>query len=125
MLERLNRKAIPLAVCTNKPQGLTEAVLACLGIARHFALVVGANEARVLKPAPDMLTEALRALGAAAPGSVMVGDSGADAAAAHAAGTHLILMEHGYCGQPLHELGAAHVLASFAELPQALARVTG
>lgn len=125
VLDALTASGIKLAICTNKPEGITAAVLDQLGIAALFASVVGGSARLPLKPAPDMLQAALRKLGASATTSVMVGDSAADAGTAKSAGTRLVLLQHGYSrGADLARLGADAVLPDFSGFMGALARVT-
>lgn len=123
-LDWLVGQDVPLGICTNKPQQITEGVLDRLGIAALFGSVVGGTAAEPLKPAPDMLRRVLKELAAEPTASVMVGDSGADARAARAAGMTVILLEHGYCQELLADLGADAVLPGFDGLPDALVRVT-
>jgi phosphoglycolate phosphatase len=124
VLDGLARHGIRLGVCTNKPQAITDRVLAGLGLSGRFAAVVGGRDGIPLKPAPDMLRTALGVLAARSCASVMVGDSEADAGTARAVGTRLVLMRHGYSQQPLAGLGADAVVAGFPDLPQALMRMT-
>lgn len=124
ILSELGAAGLRLGVCTNKPQDITARVLETLGIAALFGSVVGGNAVDQLKPAPDMLARVMRDLGAAPGATVMVGDSGADAGAARAAGTRLVLLEHGYASDGVQNLGADAVLAGFAGLPAALSRMT-
>lgn len=124
-LETLSAQGVKLAICTNKPEGITASVLEQLGIAHLFASVVGGSARMPLKPAPDMLEAALQDLKSPAQSSVMVGDSAADAGTAKAAGTRLVLLEHGYSrGADLTRLGADAILPDFAGLLTTLARVT-
>lgn len=124
VLNELAGRKVKLALCTNKPEAITRSVLQKLGIARRFASVVGGRADMPLKPSPDMLLLALSKLDVNPARAVMVGDSGADAAAAHAAGTHLVLLRHGYGRDNLNSLGADAVLDGFTDLPQALAGMT-
>lgn len=125
LLDDLRAHGVPLGVCTNKPEQITGAVLDRLGISMLFGRVVGGSARHPLKPAPDMLQDVLHGLTAKAGTSVMVGDSAADAGTAKAAGTRLILLEHGYSrGADLNSFGADAVIPGFAELREALVGVT-
>lgn len=55
----------------------------------------------------------------------MVGDSDADSGAARAAGVPVILVSFGYTRTPVAEIDADAVIDTFAELPNAIASVTG
>ncbi|MCL4767718.1 MAG: phosphoglycolate phosphatase [Hyphomicrobiaceae bacterium] len=115
LLEQLRGQDVRLAVCTNKPQAITEDVLAKLGLGTSFQAVVGGLETRPLKPHPAMLEVALDLLGVTANQAVMVGDSGADVAAARAAGLPVVLVSFGYSRVPARELGADLVIETLAE----------
>ncbi len=114
-----------LAVCTNKPEAPSRAIVAGLGFEGLFEAVSGGDSLAVKKPDPGHLLGLLEVLGVApgvAPGAaVMLGDSANDILAARAAGLPSIAIAHGYGGIPARELGADRVIESFAELPAALA----
>ncbi len=114
-----------LAVCTNKPQRLTMAVLRGLDLDSFFAAVVGGDALAVKKPDPAHLLAASRALGATADDSVMIGDNEHDVAAAKAAGIPVILVRYGYHRVPLDGLPADIRIDAFSELPDAIARLEG
>lgn len=114
-----------LAVCTNKPEAPSRAIIAGLGFEGLFEAVSGGDSLAVKKPHPGHLLGLLEELGVA-PGAapevaVMLGDSANDIIAAKAAGLPAIAIAHGYGGTPARELGADRVIESFAELPAALA----
>jgi phosphoglycolate phosphatase len=54
----------------------------------------------------------------------MVGDSGADAGAARAAGTGLVLVDFGYSKVRVATLGADVVISKLTDLPAALQRIS-
>ncbi len=114
-----------LAVCTNKPEALSQAIIAGLGFEGLFEAVSGGDSLAVRKPDPGHLLGLLAGLGVApgaAPGTaVMLGDSRNDILAARGAGLPAIAIAHGYGGTPARELGADRVIETFAELPAALA----
>jgi len=114
-----------LAVCTNKPQRLTMAVLRGVDLDGFFAAVVGGDALAVKKPDPAHLLAASRALGASADDSVMIGDNEHDVAAAKAAGIPVILVRYGYHRVPLDGLAADIRIDAFSELPDAIARLEG
>ncbi len=110
-----------LAVCTNKPEAPSRAIVAGLGFEGLFEAVSGGDSLPVKKPDPGHLLGLLEVLGAAPGAAVMLGDSTNDVQAARAAGLPAIAIAHGYGGTPARELGADRVIESFAELPAALA----
>lgn len=124
-LDLLIAQGIRLAICTNKPQPITQSVLAALGIADRFASVIGGRDGLPLKPAADMLLQALAELDVTPERAAMVGDSPADAGAARAAGTRLVLLSHGYtAAEVLEALRADALLPGFTGLPAALEQMT-
>jgi phosphoglycolate phosphatase len=116
LLSELRRDGAKLAICTNKPQGITEDVLAKLELRQFFQAVVGATDALPRKPNPDMLLAALAALGAEPSEAVMIGDSSNDVGTARAAGVPVVAVSFGYTRTPAHELGADIVVDSLSEV---------
>ena len=123
LLERLHASGLPLGLCTNKAQPITDIALKALGIRPYFSAVVGARDELPKKPDPTMLLTVLDGLGVSPAHALMVGDSGADIGSAKAAGCHSVAIRHGYSRQPVEELGASAVIATLAELPAAIARL--
>jgi phosphoglycolate phosphatase len=122
-LAALRRRGYASAVCTNKLQGATLAVLHGLGLADLFDGVAGGDRFAVRKPDPGHLTGLIGELGGEVARAALVGDSEIDAAAAHAAGMPVLLMRYGYARVDPDTLGAAAVLDDFAAIPAALARL--
>jgi phosphoglycolate phosphatase len=120
MLAELARAGVGLAVCTNKPEQATRAVLDGLGLARFFPVVLGGDSLPARKPDPAPLLAALDQLGAAAGQSVMIGDHRNDVLAARAAGAHVIFARYGYGLATLRELAPDAMLDRFADLPRVL-----
>ena len=88
-LAALRRRGYRTAICTNKPQRATLAVLEGLGLLPLFDGVAGGDRFRVRKPDPRHLLELIAALGARVEAAAMIGDNENDAAAAHGAGIPL------------------------------------
>lgn len=120
LLGELRRQGIKLAICTNKPAGITEDVLAKLDLRGSFEVVVGGTDSLPKKPHPAMLLAALSALGVDPDHAVMIGDSAADVGAARAANVPVVVVSHGYSPTPANELGADLVIGSLADVPAAL-----
>ena len=120
VLSQLGASGVKMAVCTNKLQEITDIILRDLGVAGHFASVVGAKLGRPRKPNPEVLKLVLDEMGLEAADAVMVGDSGADAGAAKGAGVTLVLASFGYCQTQLREYEPDAIIDSFHELPQTL-----
>jgi phosphoglycolate phosphatase len=122
-LEHLAAGGARLAVCTNKPTGLSNLLLEALGLRARFAAVVGADSAPKPKPDASHLLFAIAEAGGHPARALMVGDSRTDADAAKAARVPCILVPFGYTDTPVGELDADLVIDSFAELPPAAARL--
>jgi phosphoglycolate phosphatase len=122
-LEELRRRGYRNAVCTNKLQQATMAVLAGLDLTGLFDAIAGGDRYPVKKPNPGHLLRLIDELGGSAGRAVMIGDSENDASVAHAAAVPLVMMRYGYSRVAPATLGAAAVLDHFAELPATLERL--
>jgi phosphoglycolate phosphatase len=114
-----------VAVLTNKPLAPTERILAGLGVRGLFDDVVGGDGPHPRKPDPASLLALVRAAGATAATSIMVGDSPVDYATAVNAGTHCCLVSYGFgFGKfsPDELKGDECIAADAAELGQAIDR---
>lgn len=123
VLDQLAAAGHRLAVCTNKPQRATAAVLEGLGLARCFAVVLGGDSLPVKKPDPGPLRAILDRLGVAPSQAAMVGDHRNDVAAAQAAGMRAVFARYGYGAATLDGLRPDAEIGRFAELPPALALI--
>lgn len=123
LLGRLASDSIKLAICTNKNQEITDIILRDLGLARYFSAIVGARHGLPRKPDPAKLHLILGEFGLAAADAVLIGDSGADAGAAKAAGMTLVLAEFGYCHSPLAQFEPDATIAHLGEVPETLRRL--
>lgn len=94
-LERLAAIA-PLAIVTNKPEGLSRSLLRQLNLDGFFQAIVGGDTAEHPKPHPAPMRLALEATGAEGRASWMIGDSIVDARAAEAVSARFMLYEDGY-----------------------------
>ena len=92
----LVQNGVRLGICTNKPQGLADAVLEGVGLRSFLSVVIGGDSVRHPKPHPDHLQEALDRLGSSARQAVYVGDSEIDSAAAKAACVPFVFVRYGY-----------------------------
>jgi phosphoglycolate phosphatase len=122
-LKRLADEGAKLGVCSNKPQELTDLLLAQLDLARHFGAVYGGGKAAHNKPAPDHVLELVDALEGSRGRAVLIGDSTVDVAAARAAGIPVIVMSYGYTQVSASELGADAVADDFSALPELISRL--
>ncbi len=122
-LEGLRRRGYRTAVCTNKLQQATMAVLEGLDLAGLFDGIAGGDRYPFRKPDPGHLLGLIGELGGNAGRAAMIGDSENDAAVGHAASVPLVLMRYGYARVAPETLGADAVLDHFAELPATLDRL--
>ena len=111
------------AVCTNKPQRATLAVVRGLDLAALFDGIAGGDRYPVKKPDPGHLLALIAELDARPGAAAMIGDSENDAASARAAAIPLVLMRYGYARVDPETLGADALLDNFADLPGALERL--
>ena len=125
-LARLGAQRLPMAVVTNKQERFARALVARLGLAPWFALVVGGDTCERRKPDPQPLMWACAQLGVEVAHTVMVGDSVNDVQAARAAGMRVVCVPYGYNegGDP-RALPCDAFVQSLAELPALLGRVEG
>jgi len=123
LLDALAARGTGLGICTNKPAGITDRLLAVLGLDRYFGAVAAGADGVPKKPDPAMLTAVLSRLGARPAESVMLGDSAADVGCARAAGCPVVLVSFGYTNGNVIALGADAVVDDYAEALSALARV--
>jgi phosphoglycolate phosphatase len=127
LLDHLLASSARLAVCTNKLESLSEALLQALGLAARFGAIAGGDTFAVRKPAAGHLTGVIDLAGGRADRAVMVGDSEVDFATAAAAGVPAIGVTFGYTPRPVRELaaelGVGAVIDHYREFMPALERV--
>ena len=98
-LARLRRRGMKLAIVTNKPREMTEAIVKEKGLVDCVDCIVAAGDADTVKPHPEMLWVACDKLGVSRKEAVMVGDSSNDALAARSADMPVYLVTTGYNGE--------------------------
>lgn len=120
MLDALSARA-PLAVLTNKPQHHTDCVLRGLDLARYFRWVIGGDTTHGRKPEPGGLRHLMSTAGAAAPETMMVGDSAIDLKTARAAGVRICLVRYGFGFRSVE--GLLDGTETIADSPSAVVRL--
>lgn len=123
-LERLAAAGVALGICSNKPERPARDTLAKLGLDTWFGSLIGGDTLPQRKPAPEPAWAALKALGCAPESAALVGDSANDVGTARAAGMPAIAVSYGYPRMPIEDLGADIVIDRFADLPNALSRLS-
>ena len=112
MLKALRVKGWRIGICTNKPDVITDRVLADLGLEPLVDAVVGGDFPR-RKPDGEHVLETLRRLDADPKLSFYVGDLATDVAAARNAGVPVVCVAFGYAHGPAEALGADGIIDSF------------
>jgi phosphoglycolate phosphatase len=120
-MDQLAAAGVALALCTNKVERLTNALVAALGWEGRFAAIVGGDALPTRKPDPAMLHAAIARAGGGP--AAFVGDSITDADTARAAGVPFVAVSFGFSDRPVEALGADAVIDAYAELPHALANL--
>ena len=108
------------AVCTNKYEALSRALLDALDLSRWFTLVAGPDTFGVRKPDPAHIARTIEAAGGTLEAALMVGDSFNDIEAARRASVPSVAVTFGYTDTPARQLGADRVVESFAAITPAL-----
>lgn len=108
---------VPQGVVTNKPEAVSRALLAALGVDAHFSVVVGGDTLPVRKPDAAPVHAAMRALGVT--DAVLVGDGPHDVGAARAAGIRSIGVLWGI-GSPVGADVTAHDVGGLRDALAAL-----
>ena len=120
-LTALKRVGLLLAVCSNKPRAFTVALLDHFGVGPTFDLVVGPEDVPRPKPAPDMLTNALRRLSVPNDAALYVGDMTVDIETARGANTAVWVVPTGSDTRATLEAARPdRILDRFAELAELL-----
>lgn len=114
LLENLHGQGYKLAVCTNKPIGLTHQILNSLGISHFFEAAIGGDSLQVKKPDPIPLLETLKLLNVSK--CIYVGDSEVDALTAINAKQPFFLFTEGYRKSPADEIPAEIRFNNFGNL---------
>ena len=109
-LKGLKDREIPLAICTNKEEGIAKMVVSALGIDKYFDIVVGSRLGLNKKPDPSMLILAADEINSPVKTTMMIGDSEVDAATGIAANSVSVIIRGGYCHKPYDKLNVSHVL---------------
>lgn len=109
------------AVCTNKYEALSTALIGSLGLAPRFAAICGADTFAFRKPDPRHLIETIAMAGGDPARALMVGDSQTDIDTAKAAGIPVVAVDFGYTDRHVREFEPSRVISHFDELTVELA----
>jgi phosphoglycolate phosphatase len=119
-LDELTLLDCRFAVCTNKLEGLSRALLDALGLSRRFVAVCGQDTFGIQKPDPEILRRTIAKADGAVSRAVMIGDSASDIATARAAGVPVVAVDFGYTEVPVAALGPDRIIGHFKDLRAAL-----
>jgi phosphoglycolate phosphatase len=114
-----------IAVCTNKLESLSRALLRALSIEGRFAAVGGGDTFPVKKPDPRHLRETIALAGGDPARAVMVGDSETDIATAKNANIPVVAVDFGYTTVHVREYRPERIISHFRDLPDAVASLPG
>jgi phosphoglycolate phosphatase len=122
-LEALRAAGLQQAILTNKPDGVTQAACARLGLAARVDGVWGERQGQPRKPDPAALTYVMEQFGVAPGACAMVGDGPADIEVARAAGAAAIGVSWGQLGaEALRALAPDAVIEGMEQLPGLLGK---
>ncbi len=96
LLDELEARGIPWGIVTNKPRGLSEALLATLNLTERCAVLVCPEDVTRTKPDPEPMYLAARQINLPAEQIIYVGDHPRDIEAGRNAGMYTILAAYGY-----------------------------
>ena len=122
-VEALRASGHAVGICTNKPAGLAEDLLARLGVRGLFASLIGADTLPVRKPDPAPYVAAVEGAGGTVARSLLVGDTDTDRKTARAAGVPCVLVGFGPEGTAVSRLEPEAMIAHFDALPEVVARL--
>ncbi len=109
-------KKIPMGICTNKRQFVTEELIEQMNLKKFFSVIVGARNNIPLKPKPDMLFLAISKFKSTKRSFYMVGDTSNDIDAAKAANIRSIAISGGYTHVNVNTLGADYTIENMKEI---------
>ena len=107
---------IPMGICTNKRQFVTEKLIKQMGLDKFFDVIIGAQDNIPLKPKPDMIQLTINKFNSIRTSSFMVGDTSNDIDAAKAANIKCIAVKGGYTHVDINSLGADYTLETMEEI---------
>ncbi|MBK6519264.1 MAG: HAD hydrolase-like protein [Polyangiaceae bacterium] len=123
VLDRVAELELPIALCTNKPRAVTEAVLSALGVRTRFRAMYAGGDGPEKKPAPGPLIALAKRLGLELGALVMVGDGPQDVECARRAGCRVVGVVSTYSARDrVVSAQPDVVIESLSELPEIVRR---
>ena len=122
ILRTLQSEGYLTGIITNKSRTGLDSLITRHGLDQQADVTISADDCAV-KPAPDMALLAMRQTGVDKVETILVGDTEIDAGCAANAGIAFIGVPWGYHSPDrLTDMGAVHILSTYAELPAVIAR---
>lgn len=119
-LDRMAAAGFTLAICTNKPEPHSLALVEALGVKGRFRAIVGRETFPFFKPDPRVLAETIRLCDGLPERAIMIGDSLTDLDTARRLGIPSIGVSFGYTNVPMAELGPDRLIHHFDQLDAAV-----
>jgi len=117
-LKALKRMGLKIGLCTINSEKSTNYILQRFKIADFFDVTIPRNKVNYVKPHPEHLEAALKALGAAPEETVVVGDSGVDMQSAKELKAIAVGLPTGVSSiEQLMSYGANYIITSITDLP--------
>lgn len=115
-LDRFTEAGYIAAVCTNKYEALSTALIGGLGLTHRFTAICGQDTFAFRKPDPRHLMETILKAGGDPARAIMIGDSRTDIDTAKAAGIPVVAVDFGYTDRHVREFEPSHIISHFDEL---------
>ena len=115
-LDRLRDAGVQMAVLTNKPVGISRAIVDGLGVGGHFRQVYGGNSFDFKKPHPIGIETLMTECGAGRERTMMVGDSSVDIQTARNANVKSCGVTYGFQPETLATVPPDLLVDHFEEL---------
>jgi phosphoglycolate phosphatase len=122
-VSRLRDAGYKVGICTNKPEGLAEQLMAALDFRDAFHSLVGADTLPVRKPDPMPFLEAVTRAGGDPARAVLVGDTQTDRDTSTNAGAPSILVTFGPSDFDVASLKPEALMDHFDDLDEIVARL--
>lgn len=116
VVDRFRAAGVLMAVLTNKPVRISQAIVDGLGLRDHFQRVYGGNSFADKKPHPVGIETILSELGVERESAMMVGDSDVDILTARNAGVRSCGVTFGFKPESLREVAPDHLIDRMEEL---------
>jgi phosphoglycolate phosphatase len=115
-LDRLRAAGKRMAVLTNKPVGVSRAIVEGLGVGPYFFRVYGGNSFDFKKPHPIGVETLMVEAGAGRPRTLMIGDSAVDIQTARNAGVRSCGVTYGFAPEGFAQWAPDHLVNRMEDL---------